>query len=285
MATPYITLGSHTTGGGKVISGQSSFLIEGKPIACVGDKAACPKHKCASTIVSGDNHMIVMGKPAAQHNSPLSCGCKCIGDQYLTVGDNGGGQGENHRSTSSALQDNQLQQNGLVNNFNRNNERYENYYIEQNRTDIFIKFKTILPPYDSDGKGFSVLHSLSGVISFLLNYTLTGTRLFISLSAYTDPLSRNAKVLPYATAYISRDGTQIATKKIDDTDGIWNTEKGRVPVGSAVIELPKSNLSLVTVDLKLGYFAQVNDSVGQIAPIPPTTSYSFTLTSIAKRIS
>lgn len=33
--------------------------------------------------------MIVMGKPAAQHNSPLSCGCKCIGDQYLTVGDNG----------------------------------------------------------------------------------------------------------------------------------------------------------------------------------------------------
>lgn len=89
MATPYNTLGSPTTGGGKVISGQSSFLIEGKPIACVGDKATCPKHKCVSTIVSGDNHMIVMGKPAAQHNSPLSCGCKCIGDQHLTVGDNG----------------------------------------------------------------------------------------------------------------------------------------------------------------------------------------------------
>ena len=86
MALPYITLGSPTTGGGKVISAQTSFTIDGKPIACVGDKATCPKHSCVSTIISGDNHMIVMGKPAAQHNSPLSCGCKCISDQHLTVG-------------------------------------------------------------------------------------------------------------------------------------------------------------------------------------------------------
>ena len=73
-------------------------------------------------------------------------------------------------------------------------------------------------------------------------------------------------------------------KKVDDTDGVWNTENGYSPVGSAVIELPKSNLSLVTVDLKIGYFAQVNDSVGQIAPTPANTNYRFTLTSIAKRI-
>ncbi|WP_288498624.1 PAAR domain-containing protein [uncultured Acinetobacter sp.] len=91
MANPYITLGSPTTGGGKIISGQPSFLIEGKAIACVGDKASCPKHMCVATIMAGDNHMLVMGKAAAQHNSPLSCGCKCIGDQNLTVGDNGGG--------------------------------------------------------------------------------------------------------------------------------------------------------------------------------------------------
>ncbi|MBJ9954594.1 MULTISPECIES: PAAR domain-containing protein [Acinetobacter] len=88
MALPYITLGSPTTGGGKIISAQTSFLIDGKAIACVGDKATCPKHKCVATIVAGDNHMLVMGKAAAQHNSPLSCGCKCIGDQSLTVGQN-----------------------------------------------------------------------------------------------------------------------------------------------------------------------------------------------------
>ncbi|MFW1645381.1 PAAR domain-containing protein [Acinetobacter guillouiae] len=101
MANPYITLGSPTTGGGKIISGQSSFLIEGKAIACVGDKASCPKHKCVATIMAGDNHMLVMGKAAAQHNSPLSCGCKCIGDQNLTVGDNGGGLGISSKTESS----------------------------------------------------------------------------------------------------------------------------------------------------------------------------------------
>lgn len=99
MATPYITLGSPTTGGGKIISGDSSFIIDGKAIACVGDKATCPKHKCIATILAGDNHMIIMGKPAAVHNSPLSCGCKCIGDQHLVVGDNGGGS----RASSSPV--------------------------------------------------------------------------------------------------------------------------------------------------------------------------------------
>lgn len=102
MALPYITLGSPTTGGGKIISAQSSFLIDGKAIACVGDKATCPKHKCVASIVAGDNHMLVMGKPAAQHNSPLSCGCKCIGDQHLAVGDNGGGSGLASKFGSSA---------------------------------------------------------------------------------------------------------------------------------------------------------------------------------------
>lgn len=99
MALPYITLGSPTTGGGKIISADSSFIIDGKAIACVGDKATCPKHQCIATILAGDNHMIIMGKPAAQHNSPLSCGCKCIGDQHLVVGDNGGGS----RASSQVL--------------------------------------------------------------------------------------------------------------------------------------------------------------------------------------
>lgn len=36
MATPYITIGCPTTGGGKVLTGNSAFLVEGIPIACVG---------------------------------------------------------------------------------------------------------------------------------------------------------------------------------------------------------------------------------------------------------
>ncbi len=51
MALPYITIGSPTTGGGKVITANAGFLIEGKAVACVGDKATCPKHKTVATIV------------------------------------------------------------------------------------------------------------------------------------------------------------------------------------------------------------------------------------------
>lgn len=282
MAKGFAINNSMTNHGGIIQATQQRTSQMGNLFLRAGDGHFCPKCKCWSTIQPSHNHIIMDGKPVAYTGDRLTCGATIQPKQSHVVGTS---QGENYKGSTTPIHNTTIQQNDLVNNFNGNNERYENQYTEQNRTDIFIKFKTVLPPYDSDGKGFSILHSLSGVISFLLNYTLAGTRLFISLSAYTDPLSRNAKVLPYATAYISRDGNQIATKKIDDTDGIWNTEKGKVPVGSAVIELPKSNLSIVTVELKLGYFAQVNDSVGQIAPIPPTTSYSFTLTSIAKRIS
>ena len=59
MATPYIVIGCPTTGGGQVISGNSSFLVEGIAIACVGDKATCPKHKTVATIITGDPYMQV----------------------------------------------------------------------------------------------------------------------------------------------------------------------------------------------------------------------------------
>ncbi|MFU9045122.1 PAAR domain-containing protein [Acinetobacter tibetensis] len=88
MATPYITVGCPTTGGGKVISGNSSFLVEGIAVACVGDKATCPLHKVVATIVSGDMHMLVMGKAAARVNDALSCGCKLLPKQNLVQGAN-----------------------------------------------------------------------------------------------------------------------------------------------------------------------------------------------------
>lgn len=85
MATPYITIGCPTTGGGTVISGNSSLLIDGIAIACVGDKATCPTHKTTATIVAGDSAFFVMGKAAARVNDPLSCGCKLLGKQILVV--------------------------------------------------------------------------------------------------------------------------------------------------------------------------------------------------------
>lgn len=39
MTTPYIIIGCPTTSGGRVISWNSIFLIDGFAIACAGDKA------------------------------------------------------------------------------------------------------------------------------------------------------------------------------------------------------------------------------------------------------
>lgn len=88
MSKQYITIGCPTTGGGKVITGDSSFLIEGIAVACVGDQATCPKHKTTAKIVAGDTHMLVKGKPVARVNDPLSCGCKLLQKQSLVVGNN-----------------------------------------------------------------------------------------------------------------------------------------------------------------------------------------------------
>lgn len=123
MATPYIVVGCPTTGGGQVISGNSSFLIEGIPIACVGDKATCPKHKTVATIVAGDPNMQVMGKAAARVNDPLSCGCKLLPKQSLVVQDNAGGFGSGY------------QQNSRIN----SNEERNNFVEDKNNFDIELQ--------------------------------------------------------------------------------------------------------------------------------------------------
>ncbi|MCH7312987.1 PAAR domain-containing protein [Acinetobacter sp. ANC 3882] len=107
MATPYIVIGCPTTGGGQVITGNSSFLIEGIPIACIGDKATCPKHKTVAIIISGDPHMQIFGKAAARVNDSLSCGCKLLPKQSLVVQDNNGsvGSGQSIASAIAPAQD------------------------------------------------------------------------------------------------------------------------------------------------------------------------------------
>lgn len=105
MATPYITIGCPTSGGGQVISGNNMFLVDGIPVACVGDKATCPTHKVVATIVSGDPYMQIFGKSAARVNDSLSCGCKLLPQQNLVVQDNGGGSSQSADTTNTAAQD------------------------------------------------------------------------------------------------------------------------------------------------------------------------------------
>ncbi|VAX44416.1 Uncharacterised protein [Acinetobacter calcoaceticus] len=81
------------------------FLIDGIPVACVGDKATCPTHKIVATIVSGDPYMQIFGKAAARVNDSLSCGCKLLPQQNLVVQDNGGSS-QSSATTNTAAQDN-----------------------------------------------------------------------------------------------------------------------------------------------------------------------------------
>lgn len=113
MATPYIVVGCPTTGGGQVISGNSMFQVEGIPIACVGDKATCPKHKTVATIISGDPHMQIFGKAAARVNDSLSCGCRLLPKQNLVVQDNGGsmGRGASVATATATAQDSFVKEN------------------------------------------------------------------------------------------------------------------------------------------------------------------------------
>ncbi|WP_024950878.1 PAAR domain-containing protein [Cobetia crustatorum] len=74
-----IVLGDSTTHGGKVVSAQPNYLLEGKPIAVVGDTVVCPKDghsKCK--IIEGHPTISLNGKPVAFHGCHTSCGATLI---------------------------------------------------------------------------------------------------------------------------------------------------------------------------------------------------------------
>ncbi|MCK0746711.1 PAAR domain-containing protein [Chromohalobacter nigrandesensis] len=75
-----VVLGDATSHGGKVITAQSSYLIDGKPVACVGDKVTCPKdgHGSTTVIVEGHPTMKINGKPIALHGHKTACGASLI---------------------------------------------------------------------------------------------------------------------------------------------------------------------------------------------------------------
>lgn len=275
----YITVGCPTTGGGKVITGQNTFLIEGKAIACMGDQATCPKHKTVSKIVGGcDPHMIINNRAAALANAILDCGCYCLPNQNLVVGENGGGYNQVKNEAVSYFRDPNLNDSFV------DDEKYKNYYVECEKTE-YLKFKAVIPPYDEDKKNlFNVFsQAISGVADFILTYTINGTRLFTTLSYIPPRLSVDAQIIPFATIHVYREGQKIGLKELKAGEGFWDTSKGKEPVGSCTFTLPEPNLKIVTVEIVFGYIAQLDD--GAITPVPSTNSFKFTLTSFSRKVS
>lgn len=72
-----IRLGDPTTHGGKVIgSSAKHHTVDGKAVACVGDKCTCPipGHGGVCTIIEGDPRHTVGGLQVAYEGHKTSCG-------------------------------------------------------------------------------------------------------------------------------------------------------------------------------------------------------------------
>ncbi|MGK8819993.1 PAAR domain-containing protein [Acinetobacter baumannii] len=248
MATPYITIGCPTSGGGQVISGNNMFLIDGIPVACVGDKATCPTHKVVATIVSGDPCMQIFGKAAARVNDSLSCGCKLLPQQNLVVQDNGGAASSGAKSSSAPISQKQPATDSFV------KDEYENYYIEQNTTK-YVKFTNGIFPYDEDKKNLfgAISQAVSGVCTFIVTYILKGQELFVTVSMLPPTLSGDATIFPYATLDLVHNNQSLGKTRLEKGKGVWSTENSKEPVGQCKVTLPKPDLSTIEATLTMIY--------------------------------
>lgn len=84
MNRPLIRVDDPTSHGGKVLEGSANMIVDGKPVARVGDKVSCPIHG-DTTIDSGSPTYLVDGKPTARDGDKTACGAtlKATQDHYL----------------------------------------------------------------------------------------------------------------------------------------------------------------------------------------------------------
>ncbi len=77
----YVTVDAKTSHGGTVISGSPHTTHNDIPVSRKGDKVICKKCKKVTTILSGDSSFIVDGAPIARGGDVTSCGAKLIANQ------------------------------------------------------------------------------------------------------------------------------------------------------------------------------------------------------------
>lgn len=74
-----IRLGDPTSHGGVVVSASPTTVINGKPVARVGDTVTCPiKGHGTVVIVEGDSSWSVDGRAVALEGHKTSCGASLI---------------------------------------------------------------------------------------------------------------------------------------------------------------------------------------------------------------
>ena len=82
----FIVKGDRTTHGGTVVtawgeSGPVPHTIDGIPVACVGDKATCPRHPGLRTIIEGATNSTLAGKQMTLEGCLIDCGARLVSVQ------------------------------------------------------------------------------------------------------------------------------------------------------------------------------------------------------------
>ena len=283
MARGFAIHNAPTDHGGLIPATQARDSQMNNAFVRAGDGHLCPKCKVWSTIIKSHDHVIIDGKPVAYVGDKLTCGATIQPQQTHVVGDSGRASSFTAAPLFQPINSSQ----NLTNSFN-SKEKYENYYVERNKTD-YVKFKTGIPPYDEDKKGlFGVIAQVvSGACDFIITYIVKNKELFTTVS-YVPPTVKHdaSKIIPYATLRLYKEKNRkfelLKTQQLKLDDGVWNTEKGREPVGFCNISLPEPDLSLLKVELDLGYVLKFDG--GTVRPIPSFVTHTFTLNSFARKV-
>ncbi|WP_081085748.1 PAAR domain-containing protein [Burkholderia cepacia] len=76
MPAPIATIGTSTTHGGEVTSADAGVIVDGRPVACVGDTVSCPLH--GPGVITNGGFGTVSGRRIARHGSSTSCGATLV---------------------------------------------------------------------------------------------------------------------------------------------------------------------------------------------------------------
>jgi uncharacterized Zn-binding protein involved in type VI secretion len=74
--------------GGYVIASDNSTIVNGKPVARIGDKVLCYKHGSSEIIASGKNKVTSNKKQIARIGDKTKCGAKLLGGSRNTFAGN-----------------------------------------------------------------------------------------------------------------------------------------------------------------------------------------------------
>lgn len=89
MAKSFAINMAPTNHGGMIPATQSRTSQEGNLFVRAGDGHMCPKCKCWSVVIKSHDHVIMDGKPVAYVGDKLSCGASIMPQQFHVVGDSG----------------------------------------------------------------------------------------------------------------------------------------------------------------------------------------------------